>query len=407
MAEVIFEGNALAVAQVDTFTPANVEIGDTFTITLTDDENNSYEISFVAAAATTANAVTGLYDAAVAAKAEGRAPWTEVAATDDTTTLTVTADTAGVPFGQSTTAVNGGANDTQTLTRAASTACSGPYIYDINENYIGNAKPVSTNNVTVPTRCTNHIRYGLSQSAVLLTDFDVELDCTAEIGSAEEPLYIDTDALTLRGRGQKWIKIANPTEALSILQSAGSSDGSYGTNLQIVDAAGTPHLDISLESGMSVGIAAGSGEAANLDTLNIMGAGLVAIGAAVTKVAGGAMTSVDQEGGEVKCRSAITAVTMGKNARKWTQDDATITTFIGRGGELVYNHSTGPTSISLHGSAKLTMGPSAGNPTAVHVYSRQVKIDDRFGQITSGLQYHGCAPFDGAAEDKKWTPTSI
>ena len=94
-------GDAPAVAQVTSVIPLNVQIGDTFGLTI-----NGKSITVIATAATAANVVS-LF---VAAIAETTIPeWLEVtaAATTDGGTLTITANTPGVPF-----TVTAGSSDT-------------------------------------------------------------------------------------------------------------------------------------------------------------------------------------------------------------------------------------------------------------------------------------------------------
>src|SRR3954469_25164916 len=123
MASKYFIGTAGTTAQVDRFTPANVGIGDTFTLTVTGEDGSTLAISFVATVATVANVTAGL----VAAWNASTNPLvTPITAADATTSLTLTADTVGVPFTIATSTTNGGAANTQTLTRAAVTANVGP-----------------------------------------------------------------------------------------------------------------------------------------------------------------------------------------------------------------------------------------------------------------------------------------
>jgi|GEM_PF-4762594 len=76
------------VAQVDAVTPANVELGDTFTVII-----NGLTISYTATADGTANATAGL-TAAINSSAQA----STVTATDHTVRLDITAVTSGVPF---------------------------------------------------------------------------------------------------------------------------------------------------------------------------------------------------------------------------------------------------------------------------------------------------------------------
>ena len=96
----IFRGDAPAVAQVSRITPATVEIGDTFTVTI-----NGKSITVTATAATVAN-VIALMVAAI--DATDIAEFLEITASDDTTSLLLTANTAGVPFVVTSSASNGG-----------------------------------------------------------------------------------------------------------------------------------------------------------------------------------------------------------------------------------------------------------------------------------------------------------
>ena len=76
----------IAVAQISTVTPSDVEIGDVFELTI-----NSSVYSFEATAATVKNVVEGL-KALVDAGSE------PVTATEDDAVLTITANVAGTPF---------------------------------------------------------------------------------------------------------------------------------------------------------------------------------------------------------------------------------------------------------------------------------------------------------------------
>ena len=125
----IWRGDAPAVAQVSRITPATVEIGDTFTVTI-----NGKSITVTATAATVAN-ITALMTAAIAAS--DIPEFQEVTAADATTSLTLTANTAGVPFVVTSSASNGGsAGVAVTTTTAGSPAASSVQAWTI-PNYTG------------------------------------------------------------------------------------------------------------------------------------------------------------------------------------------------------------------------------------------------------------------------------
>lgn len=91
MAIKIHRGDAIAEAQVWRATPGNVEIGDTFRLSI----NGKLGVTFTATAATVANVTAGL---TAAWNASVVAEFAEITATDAGTHVTLTADSAGTPF---------------------------------------------------------------------------------------------------------------------------------------------------------------------------------------------------------------------------------------------------------------------------------------------------------------------
>ncbi|MBL8815973.1 MAG: hypothetical protein JNL58_08070 [Planctomyces sp.] len=108
MALKIWRGDAPAVSQVTRVTPANVEVGDIFTLTI-----NGKALSVTATAATAANVV----DLFVAAIAASEIPeFTEFVATNDANTLLLTAAEPGVPFTFTASTTNAGKSDVNVVT---------------------------------------------------------------------------------------------------------------------------------------------------------------------------------------------------------------------------------------------------------------------------------------------------
>ncbi len=172
MATIIWRGDAPAVAQINTVTPANVGIGNTFTVTI-----NGKAITVTATATTVAN-VTALLAAAIAATTIPE--FLELTATDNTTNVLLTANTAGVPFTQTSSASGG----TATNTTATATASTGPNDWSVAANWVGAAVPVNSDDVFIDG--TVDILYGLAQSAVTLTSLSIAGSYTGNIGN---PLY--------------------------------------------------------------------------------------------------------------------------------------------------------------------------------------------------------------------------
>lgn len=97
----IWRGDAPAIAQVTRITPANVEVGDVFTLTI-----NGKSISVTATAATVSSVCT-LLAAAIAAVTTTIPEFNEFSVSNQSTSLLLTARTAGVPFVITASASNG------------------------------------------------------------------------------------------------------------------------------------------------------------------------------------------------------------------------------------------------------------------------------------------------------------
>src|SRR5262245_13979175 len=160
MANRIFRGDAPPVAQVTKITPANVVVGDTFTITC-----NAKSVSYVAQANTVADVVQGL----VAAVAASTIPeFTEMlaSAATDNSYLTLTAATAGVPFTVTTsTKVTSAGNITVVETTPGKAAVDEVHKIQLIGTYTGGNFTITYNfgagNVT-----TGNIAYNATASAV-------------------------------------------------------------------------------------------------------------------------------------------------------------------------------------------------------------------------------------------------
>lgn len=173
-------GSATAVAQVDTFTPANVEVDDIFTLTVTGLDGTTFVVNFTATAATVANVTAGV---TAAWNSSTNSLTTPITAADNTTNLTLTADTAGDAFTVASTETDGGGTDDQTFTRAATTASSGPKHWDTAANWSTGAVPDGAHDVYVED-FSGDILYGLDQSGITpLTTLNIGRSFTGKIGS--------------------------------------------------------------------------------------------------------------------------------------------------------------------------------------------------------------------------------
>jgi len=183
MADIRWAGEAAAVARVDKFTPASVEIGDIFTLTVTGLDGTTHSISFTATVATVANVTAGL---TAAWNASTNALCTPITASGQTTYMQLTADTAGNGFNVTASTTNGGAVNDQTLTKAAVTANAGPKDWSSADNWSGDAVPGGAADQDVYIEdFSGDILYGLDQSGIAntLASLNIGQSFTGKIGS--------------------------------------------------------------------------------------------------------------------------------------------------------------------------------------------------------------------------------
>jgi hypothetical protein len=156
MASMRWKGAAQAVAQVTTVAISGYDAATTYTLSV-----GTKSVSTIAAgsAALTAVALVTAWNASTEPELA------EVTASGSGTPLTLTADTAGVPF-TVVPAVSGGAGTIGSAT--AVTAATGPNHWDDANNWSGGAVPTGSDSVYIENSSTS-IKYGLAQSGVTLT----------------------------------------------------------------------------------------------------------------------------------------------------------------------------------------------------------------------------------------------
>ncbi len=161
-----YVGEAVAVIQVDTFTPTNVEVGDIFILTSIGWDGITEVLSFTATdqlAATVAAALVVLWNNSTSKACTG------VTATG-TVTVILTADVAGVAFSVASTTTQGGGAADQTLDRVATTKNEGSGDYTSVDNWSLGIIPISTHDVYIEGSFS--VLYGFDQSAVELDSFN-------------------------------------------------------------------------------------------------------------------------------------------------------------------------------------------------------------------------------------------
>jgi len=171
MAQKLWRGDAQATAQVRSYAPASVTVGNVFSL-----HCNGKTISFTATATTAANVVAGLVTAVNATTI----PEFKRVTASGTTVLFLTAKKAGQPFTITSSSADGAGSAGHSFNAATVTASSGPNHYGIAANWEPSGVPVDNDDVVLNGSVS--ILYDLDQSSVDLASFTKLAGFTGEIG---------------------------------------------------------------------------------------------------------------------------------------------------------------------------------------------------------------------------------
>jgi hypothetical protein len=386
MATTRWRGGGKSTPQVNTITPANVGIGNTFTVTI-----NAKAITVTATAGTVAN-VTGLLVTALSASTEGE--FREITWTDSTTHVTATGPADGTPFTQTSSASGG----TATNTTATTTTGSGPNYYSLAANWSGGAVPVNSDTAVFDSGSSVDCLHGLAQSAVTLTELRVEAGYTGKIGLPERnarfgyteyrATYLATSATAVNigagpGAGSPRINLNTGTALATV--------NVYSTGQPEANAPaafvwkGTHASGVVNRYGGSVAIAPYAGEVATVLTLRCSEtSGQAQRGTASVTVGAGVTFSGDlyQSGGTV-----TTAASIGDDV---FQDGGTLTLTAAAAitgdtlcsGTIVVttSGSIGAVTVRTGGVLDFTRDLRAHTTGTITVYAGGT-LDDRYGTI--------------------------
>lgn len=252
MATVIWQGGASAVQQEWSLTPGGtIEADDVFNVILTNEAGGTQTEAVVAGGTT----VAAVCDAIVAqCNSSSQTLFQALTFTDNTTSVSVTANVAGVPFylSETTTETGGGAADAQTFVAAEVTANAGPLDYNTTSNWVGGSLPAANDTVIFAPRESNNVsydvRYGLDQSSVDVGRVRVSPEYTGTIGDIDNGYYLRIDisgtggsvnnpSLVVNGGHSVWVK-----GSIDNIYADGSVGG--GENALRLDDAGSGDLYI-------------------------------------------------------------------------------------------------------------------------------------------------------------------
>lgn len=200
MADVYWIGSATAVAQVTTVQVTAYDAATTYTLTVggqdIDTAGNTDVNTTASDIATNWNASTHAY-------------FTGVTASSATDTVTLTADTAGVPF-VVTSSVTGG---TGTIgSPSTTTASSGPNDWSTAANWSGGSVPVSSDSVWID-KPNAKLMWGLDQNAVSLTELHIRNNVKIGLNSGGVATTSDGETVTTTAREyrQDYLKLGYTT----------------------------------------------------------------------------------------------------------------------------------------------------------------------------------------------------
>lgn len=382
-------GTAVAVAQVDKFTPANVEEDDIFTLTATgEDGSTTAVINFTATAATVANVVAGLVAAWNASTDPLHTPITAANVSDEYVTLT--ADTAGVPFYVASTTTDGGGNDTQTLTRAAVTANAGPNDFDTAANWSGATVPVADDDV-IFEKTSVSLLYGLDQSDIEFGSVTVNSTFTGYIGQSTIPLQCEADDVDIDGSGSRRINLDLGTNATT-LTIAGSGSSGADTNQQPIRIVNTNATSTAVIREGKVGMA--TTNAAETSQFSAITVGTINGRDSVTDVilpSGMTLATLTANSGTTELGCAATTVTNTGGALT-TEGSGAITTLNAEGGTVEPNSTGTITNLNIGGATVDFLGSTKARTVencTLKVGSSTLKFDDDVVTFTNDISTDG------------------
>jgi hypothetical protein len=386
-------GRAQAIKQVNTITVALAwTLGDTVTMTINDK------------ALVLTTGLTGTTDVALALKEawEGEtltdttASYTPagggldivehslVTATVSGSVVTLTADTAGVPF---TLTVSEVTASTGTATGAVATTATGPNFIDNVDNWDGGAIPTTGDDVYFDNSDVSAL-YGLGQSAVDISSLTIAANYTGEIGLPKtnpagyveyfgDYLEYDVDTITIGrgdGTGSGRIKIDSGVNTSVIKVYSTGNPAESGLEAFLWKGSDISNT-MEVISG-SVGVGAYGGEVADITTLDVT-SGTVRLGAGFT-----AGATITNHLGTITLESNATAITSGGGTIN-VDGAATVGTLTIEGGVCNYNSSGTATTVVIGGEQVDALVDCSGDGTARTFTTTTIKQN---GRILDPLQ---------------------
>ncbi len=410
MATPRWRGGATPVAQVNTFAFGGTwEADDLIRVTA------GAKIKDLAAGSATTNTVVTNTDTNIDALSATTFP--EIKSTESgitasvavAGTLTLTANTAGVPFTISLTPLeaNGGAADAQTIegagtvtTGTIATANNGPNVWSTAANWDTGIAPTTGDTFYIDNN-DHDILYGLSVAGATVAAGHISMSFTGTIGlpkanvlGTEYPEY-RTDYLTLDcsvwhvgtgvGPGSGRIKINSGSVQTAVnVYNTGSP---LESDVEALVWKGTNASNtLTARGDSSVGVAIFGAETAVIATLTVDDNARVRCGPGTT------LTTITVHSGELEVNSAIAGTLLVLGGKVTINLAATVAQLTIRGGEVVYNSTgtiSGNTVLAGDGVLDFAQAPGAvtvSNPIEMYGPNcRLVDTNKRTGAVVVDL----------------------
>ena len=404
MATVYWEPDAsvTAVAQVTTVTVGGTLSGETFTLTVGDVTVASHTDADTVIATTVAALVS-------AWNANAHIYPSQITAVDASPDITLTADTAGVPFVVTLNTPGGAA----TLGQAATTASGSSNDWSVATNWSGGAVPVNSDDVVIDKSSVS-ILWGLAQSAVTLDSLTVTKRFTGKLGLNSREFQTSSTATStdVEEYRQVYLNIKSTVTSLGEHFGTGTPAGSTRIMLDLDSTASTVTVFDTALTAAETGLPAVRLLAASASTNIFVRSSQGGVGVAVDAPGetstigkmfvvstsantvvrlgeGTTLTTWEQYGGNNTIEAAATITTITSwNGNLRTEGDYVVTTGNCRGGTWTANH------IKTAGNAFTTLNVDGGNMAArgsgaartwatVNFKAGQIKADSSVVTITT------------------------
>lgn len=390
-------GAARPIAQVDTFTPATITVGNTFTIT----SANSTTVVFTAAGTTAAGVSAGIVALLNSTTAPPPPEFNDFTWIDGVGTVVGTAKATGKPCTFTSAAATAGGSGTPTFVRTATTAPSGPSIISLAGNWsLGipvNGQDLDFSANSIP------LLYDLSylrDNTIVPASATFRQDHGGAIGlpifnSSGYPEYrtkdlqLDVATCNYAGKGSRVrLDFGSTACTLTINDSGNSADSGLETLL----IKGTV-VTLKVNKG-SVAIGVQTGETGTM-LAPVMGfVNSVGSDAKVRFGTGCTITgTLTMNGGQVQTNQALSAVLL--NAGSLTHNTGTITAATATRGSLTMKGSTITTYIGL-GQETLDLSTSTGTTLTHCTINKGSTLSDpaRKGTYTNQIILNNCGVGD-------------